>query len=186
VQNVSLKPSTIWTGLALLVCLAACDGWLLAHSLKQSTVIAAFVKHQATTLPSLGDAVPNLKGVTMSGAPIDLKASESRPLVLLIFREACHFCEANWKNWDQLFGQANSGVSVVLATGDKVLSQSYRSKHPMLNSRQVILGVNDTVLSSIKMGATPQTIYVVDAKVRHDWAGVLDATGMKEIRTTIK
>jgi hypothetical protein len=182
-EVISLKPSVVFTGLALFAALALCDVSLLVHSLHQSTELAGFARQQAATLPSKGQPLPLLKGTALqNGKDFAVLPAGSPPFALLIFREGCGYCEANWKNWDKLFGQDGLGLPVIMATADKTLSQPYKDKHGLLNSHSVILGVDPVVLASLKLGATPQTVYIVGGKVQEDWAGVLANDDMKEIK----
>jgi hypothetical protein len=182
-ENISLKPSVVFAGLALFCSLAVCDAVLLVHSLQQGKVIDGISRREAATLPSKGQALPALSGVALNtGRDFAILPKASPPFVLLIFREGCGYCALNWKNWDKLFGQGDIDLPVFFATSDKTISQAYRDKHGLLNRRPVILGVDPAMLASLKLGATPQTIYVVGGKVSQDWAGVLASDDMKEIK----
>lgn len=185
-ENVSLKPSITFAGLGLILGLVICDVFLLVHSFHQNAVITGFADSQAAsraaTLPAQGQSLPTIMGVSLkTGRNSALTSAGSPRIALLIFRESCHFCTANWKNWDKLFGKGGLDLPVVMVTADKTISQSYRDKHPMLNSGTVIVGVDAATLLSLRLGATPQTIYLVDGKINHDWAGVLSSEEMKEI-----
>jgi hypothetical protein len=185
-ENISLKPSVVLAALVLGCGLAICDVSLLIRSLHQGKIIDGIARQQAATLPTKGQALPMLSGVALkSGQGFAVLPKASPPFALLIFREGCHYCEANWKNWDKLFGQDGVGIPVILATADKTLSQSYRDKHELLNNQPVMLGIDPATLASLKLGATPQTVYVVDGKVHEDWVGVLANEDMKEIKKTM-
>lgn len=182
-ENISLKPSVVLAGLVLGCGLAICDVFLLVHSLHQGKIIDGIARQQAATLPTKGQALPMLSGVALkTGQEFAVLPKASPPFALLIFREGCGYCEANWKNWDKLFGQDGLGLPVILATADKTISQPYKNKHGLLNNLPVILGVDPATLASLKLGATPQTVYVVGGKVSQDWVGVLANEDMKEIK----
>jgi hypothetical protein len=76
-------------------------------------------------------------------------------------------------------------MPVVIVTADKTISQTYITKHPLVRSRFLIAGIDASTLESLKLDVTPQTIYVVDGKISHDWAGVLTADDMSEIKKTM-
>jgi hypothetical protein len=182
-ENISLKPSVVFSSLVLFCSLAICDAVLLVYSLQQGKVIDGIARREAATLPSKGQALPVLSGVALNtGRPLAMLPKASPPFALLIFREGCGYCELNWKNWDKLYGQDGIGLPVIFATADKKISQAYRDKHGLLNRRLVILGVDPATLTSLKLGATPQTVYVVGGKVRQDWAGVLESDDIKEVK----
>ena len=182
-ENISLKPSVVLAALVLGCGLAICDVSLLIHSLHQGKAIDSIARQQAATLPAKGQALPLLKGVALNnGQDLAVLPQTSPPFALLIFRESCGYCELNWKNWDALFGQGGIGLPVILATADKKISQAYRDKHKLLNTRPVILGVDPATLTSLKLGATPQTVYVVGGKVSQDWVGVLVSEDTNEIK----
>jgi hypothetical protein len=186
-QDVVLKPSVAIAGIALIFGLTAGDIWMVVRSARQSAIIETFANQQSVGLPKQGQLLPTLSGYNLmigqEGAVIPAK---SPPFALLIFRESCHFCEENWKNWEKLFGENGStDIPVVLISSDKNISDVYRQKHPMLNKNTVLLGANAEILASIKLGLTPQTIYVTDGKIAHDWPGVLASEDMNEITETV-
>jgi hypothetical protein len=182
-ENISLKPSVVLAALVLGCGLAICDVSLLIHSLRQGKVIDGIARREAAILPTTGQALPMLSGVALkTGQRFAVLPSGSPPFALLIFREGCGYCELNWKNWDKLYGQDGLGLPAVLATADKTISQPYRDKHRLLNNLPVILGIDPATLASLKLGATPQTVYVVGGKVSQDWVGVLANEDIKEIK----
>jgi hypothetical protein len=184
-ESFSVKPITGLSVLGLLLGLGICDVWLLIHVQKQNAMIVSFSAPQLPPLPSLGEKVSSIVGFALKdGQPLQLTPENTTPrFALLVFREGCPFCEANWRNWDSTFGPEGSNVDVVLVTTDKALSQSYKDAHPLLQKKQVVLGVSPYTLKSLKLAATPETVYVVDGKVKRDWVGVLSERNIKEIIT---
>jgi hypothetical protein len=101
-------------------------------------VIAKINAQRALPAASAGEKVPLIQGVSLKdGHPAKVDPETSSRLALLFFREGCHFCAANWKNWDGLFGDNSLNVDVVFVTSDKTLSQSYRELHPLLQQESV-------------------------------------------------
>jgi hypothetical protein len=177
-----VRPRTALAVIGLLLSLATCDIYLLIHSRKQQAVLATIADQQALALPPKGALVPPLKGKSLKdGSPAKLLPVPASPIALLVFSESCAFCRANWKHWDQLFGEGGIPVNVVMVTPDKTLTQPYLSSHPLLQQKQVILGVDARLLDSVKMGMTPQTILIADGQIKKDWAGVLSDDDMKDI-----
>lgn len=185
--NISLKSSVVFVGIGLILGLAVCDGFLLFHSLQQRAIITGFADKQAAMMPSNGEQVPIIKGIGLKdGEEFKIWPDHSPPFALLVFREGCEYCEANWKNWDRLFGQGDFDRPVVMVTADKTISQPYIDRHPMLRSRFVITGVDPAFLASLRFDLTPETIYIVEGKVNHDWAGVLTSDDMSEIKKAVR
>jgi hypothetical protein len=184
-DNISLKPSAALAGLGLIIGLVACDAFLMVHSFHQSAVINGFADKQAAMLPPQGASLPTINGVGLSGKEFGVLPAQTPRFALLVFRQTCGYCEINWKNWDSLFAQSNLDMPVVIVTADKTISQTYITKHPLVRSRFLIAGIDASTLESLKLDVTPQTIYVVDGKISHDWAGVLTADDMSEIKKTM-
>jgi len=185
-ENVSLKPSVAIASLVLICGLVACDALLMVHSFHQSAVINSFSAKQTAMLPSQGAVLPPITGVGLNGKEFGVLPAHTPRFALLIFRQTCHFCEANWKNWDSLFTQDRLDLPVVMVTADKTIEQPYLVKHPMLEHRFVVAGVDVSTLASLKLNLTPQTIYVVDGKISHDWPGVLSPDDINEISKTMR
>lgn len=185
-DNISLKPSVALAGLGLILSLVACDAFLMVHSFHQSAVINGFADKQAAMLPPQGAPLPLIKGVGLSGKEFGVLPAQTPRFALLVFRQTCGYCEINWKNWDSLFAQSNLDLPVIIVTADKTISQPYIAKHPLVRSRFLIAGIDTSTIQSLKLDVTPQTIYVVDGKVSHDWAGVLTADDISEIKKTMR
>jgi len=134
----------------------------------------------------LGEALPALKGISLkTGEGLDINASRNHRLAILVFQESCPFCEANWKNWEALFAKGDSSVPVIMVTVDGAISNPYRATHPLLNRGTVVLGVDPATLSKLAWGSTPQTIYLVDGKIAHNWIGLLSSADVKEITAAV-
>ena len=102
-------------------------------------------------------------------------------MVVLVFREACVYCEANWKKWDTLVGGPSNSVPAVFISSDKTVSDAYRQKHPLLDKRISVIAMNPDVMSSMKLDATPQTLLVVRGVVKQAWLGVLSDSRLQEV-----
>lgn len=184
--TIAVRKSYVYAFLALLGCFVISDAWLLVHSLRLNAVIAKAADQQAISLPSRGELLPTLVGVSLrTTQPYAVYPGASPPFALLVFREGCHYCEANWKNWDKLFGKGGVDIPVVLVTADKSISQPYRDQHPMLNEKHVILSADPNALASLKLNFTPQTIYVVGGKINKNWSGVLREEEMGDIKKSM-
>ena len=81
--------------------------------------------------------------------------------MLLVFQESCHFCEDNWKNWDKLFGASDSQIPVVFLSTDKTISDEYKSRHPLLTRKTVLLDPDSATLAALKPGITPANNFCV-------------------------
>lgn len=185
-QNISLKPTVAVGMLGLLLSLCLCNGWLLFHSLKQTEAIAKINTARTAQTASAGEHIPSIEGVSLAdGTSAKFTAKSSNKTALLVFREGCHFCAANWKNWDALFGPSGLGTDVVFVTSDKKLSKSYLDSHPLLQQKKVLLGVSEATLDSLRLGATPQTICIQNDTIKQDWTGVLSEEDIKKIRLTL-
>jgi hypothetical protein len=174
------------TGLALVLGLAISDG-LLVHSVrKQQAALDTFAARQSLSLPKTGAVLPTLAGRSLkTGTDFSIVPVSTKRMTVLVFREACNYCEQNWKNWETLFDEPSDGMPVVFVSGDSALSDSYRQKHPMLDRHLTLIGIKPELLSSLKLDATPQTVIVVEGKVKKDWAGVLNDDDVKEVKQAV-
>jgi len=72
--------------------------------------------------PIAGTSLDDRKPVKLPPLPTSQVA-----LLILIFSESCHFCKANWNNWDKLFDSSSSPAKIVMVTADKKLSTTYQA-----------------------------------------------------------
>jgi hypothetical protein len=186
VENISVRPMFAMGVVGLVVGLGFCDGWLLIHSMKQDAVIAKINAERQVRTALQGEKIIGIEGFSLKdGHPTKIDLGPSSRVALLVFREGCHFCAANWKNWEGLFETGSLDMNVILITADKSLSQSYLDSHPLLRQKEVVLGVSPAVLDSLNLEGTPQTIFVVDGKIMQNWIGVLSEEDLKNIKQTV-
>jgi hypothetical protein len=185
-KSINLSRELVIGGLLLIVGLTSSDVWLTSRILLQKNQIQRLVNGEGNSTPFIDAALPELSGHRLgSDVGYSIIPAGSASLTLLVFRESCPYCEANWKNWDALFADNRLHTSVLLLSADQTLSDSYISKHPLLKRQLVLLGADPKLLSSLKLTATPQTIYLVNGKVRKDWLGILPAEKLGEIRNIV-
>jgi hypothetical protein len=85
--------------------LLICDVILVVHSLQQSRIISQIADREASIVPSKGEPVPRLEGTdSVTGKRLELTTSTAPTFALFIYRESCHYCQANWINWERLLG----------------------------------------------------------------------------------
>jgi hypothetical protein len=185
VEPVLIRPRFLIAGASLLLGLTACDLWLAVHSLRQRATIQQLVGNPIEGAKD-GDQLPVLSGTKLgTQKQWSVLPASSSALAVLVFRESCHYCDANWKNWDQVFARSGSVIPVVFVTEDKSLSATYLAEHPLLSRATVLLGVPEHI-GSVQTSVTPQTIIVSPrGKVDHDWVGVLAATDLTAIKEAI-
>jgi hypothetical protein len=187
-QRITLPYPTAIGGLVLILALSVSDG-LLTHSVRrQKLALDSFASNQTqVTIPAAtGETLPTLAGRRLTtGENFSVIPVSTKAMVVLVFRESCHFCEANWKNWETLFGNGSNTVPVVFLSGDTAVSSSYRQKHPLLDKHISVIGMNPDLMSSLNLDATPETLLVVKGKVKQDWVGVLSDKRVKEIQQAL-
>jgi hypothetical protein len=185
-KSISLSRELVIIGLLLIVGLTSSDVWLTSRVFLQRSQIERIVNGEGVSTPFTNTALPTLSGHRLgSDQGYSVYPAGTASLTLLVFRESCPYCEANWKNWDALFADNKLPTSVVLISADQNLSDSYISKHPLLKHQLVILGADPKVLSSLKLTATPQTVYLANGNVKKDWLGVLSSEKLNEIRNIV-
>jgi hypothetical protein len=182
-QSITLSPSTALTGLVLILALAISDGMLVHAFREQRAVLDSFANRQAQTLPAVGEGLPTLSGRKLTtGEDFSVVPASTELMTLLVFRESCQYCEQNWKNWETLYNTPSNKMPIVFISGDSAVSASYRQKHPLLDGHIALVGIKPEILASLKLGATPQTVLVVDGKVKRGWPGVLTDDDIKEVK----
>jgi hypothetical protein len=190
-QSITLSYPAAIGGLVLVLALSASDVWLTHSVRRQKSALDSFASREAQTpAPSTplatGEILPTLAGRSLTtGENFSVIPVSTKVMVVLVFRESCHFCEANWKNWETLFGNGSNTVPVVFLSGDTAVSSSYRQKHPLLDKHISVIGMNPDVMSSLNLDATPETLLVVKGKVKQDWVGVLSDKRVKEIQQAL-
>ena len=179
-----VKPATLYSLLVLVICLGACNIWLLSHLKHQDTLVAylQYENDELTHAPVPGQLVPLVQGISLkSKQPSAVKLASSPQLVLLVFSRTCPFCEDNWKNWTKLFGTSKSAMPVYLISSDEMLPDAYINQHPLVKKLDALTHVDPEVLQAFNVASTPQTIYVVNGKVQRDWVGVLSEEDVSEL-----
>ena len=132
-----------------------------------------------------GVAVPTLIGTSLANNEgWRVTPSGSKGLVLLVFRESCHFCEINWTSWNALFG-LGSKVRPVLVTLDPSVSQQYQVTHPLVTSALTLTAVGKDTVGALDLNLTLQTIIIRNGVVEHDWVGVLNSDQIAQVKTTL-
>lgn len=175
-----IKPAMATVLAVVLAALTVSDIALSVVTLKQHSRISQLSPRPATGVAE-GSFVPMISGKKIvSNEDWRVLPSGTRTLVLLVFRETCHFCEQNWANWESLFGKR--GPRALLVTEDPKVSDSYRASHPLLLSQLGLSAVDRSSVGSINLNITPQTILVRDGKVEHDWVGVLSKEQVAQIQ----
>jgi len=183
VQDSAVKPSTVYVLLALVVGFAVSDALLLVRLHRLNAEIASTVQvRKAATTPAIGQPVPQIQGTSLKDKqPSAVDPTSSPRLLLLVFRSGCHYCQANWENWDKLFGGSQQKLPVYMLTAEDALPTDFVDKHPLLKGVNVLTGVDQEIFQDLNSKTTPQTILVVDGKVAKVWEGVLSKQDVRNI-----
>lgn len=184
VQGNVIKPTTVYSFIVLIVCLAGCDAWLLVRLRHEDTLVASlqYDNDALSHAPVPGQLVPLVQGIALNTKqPRAVKLEASHRMVLLVFSQNCKFCQDNWNNWERLFGNVTPKVQTYMITSDSVLSTEYLEHHALLKKLDVLLSVDPEVLQAFNVASTPQTIYIIDGKVQRDWVGVLSKRNITDL-----
>lgn len=184
-QENTIKLTTVYGLLSLVLCLGICDALLLVRSRHQSARIAELTYENSvlSVAPLKGQRVPLIQGISLKDhMPLAVSLGSSERLTLLVFTQSCKFCEENWPAWEKILNGTKKPAPVFFLTPDERLDDDFVSRHPLLTKHSVLLGVAPEVLQAFNIRSTPQTIAIFDGKVQQTWVGVLHAKEIQEIR----
>ncbi len=77
---------------------------------RQNRDLRAEVSEGRTLLPRIGERMPALRGVGVSGKPLSIRYGAGRKqLLLFAFSTQCEICDMNWPGWRALLGRLDLG-----------------------------------------------------------------------------
>ncbi len=119
-KSITLSRQLAISGLLLIAGLTISDIWLTSRVLLQRNQIQRLVNGEGESTPFTDAALPLLSGHRLgSDQRYSVIPAGTASLTLLVFRESCPYCEANWKNWDALFRDNKLPTSVVLLSATR-------------------------------------------------------------------
>jgi hypothetical protein len=160
--------------------LAASNAALAYNCYRQGAMLDEISTRQKMGAVRDGQTISTLVGTRMSTGQKWVVNADASHIAVLVFREGCHYCDQNWKNWDQLFASSHEHLPPIFITQDKQISEVYKKLHPLLQKSTVLLDVDPASISPLNPGLTPQTLYVSEGRVKHDWLGVLDKADVEQ------
>jgi hypothetical protein len=129
-----------------------------------------------------GTLVPPLKGIGLSGEPLDISYNTRQNTLLLIFSPHCGFCEKNWPQWKSLLSSLDrSRTQPVLVDLSSTVTTAFLSAH-QISTEVLMAHVDPAAYAKYSLRITPQTILInKDGVVSHVWTGLLTNSEQKEI-----
>lgn len=154
--------------------------------MKQDLRLAGLNKaYEANLHLSVGDSVPPLSGVNLTGSPATVEYMPGGPkTLLLVFSRSCGVCGLNWPAWQRVLSQSDPqrvraiGVSLE-STG---LSSLYLAQVGLTRTEMIVFPNVGSIIA-YRFRYTPQTILIgSDGRVEGIWSGALQPQQMEEIK----
>ena len=123
---------------------------------------------------SAGARVPPVAGTDFAGRDYSLDtASETAPVLLLVFSPTCPACNQNWPQWDSLVAtQEKLGGKIVAVDISGRVRDDYLAVHGLAR-HAVLTAVAPETAMSYRFRFTPQTLILRKGEVVRGWTGVL-------------
>lgn len=152
---------------------------------KQNRRLASLNKlYELSQQLSVGQKVPPMSGIDLTGTPLTLPYTSGAPkTLLLIFARSCPACDLNWPGWQKILRQlgADNVRSVGVSLENRGLTPQFLTETGINKVQSLILPDGSTVLS-YKFKYAPQTILIgSDSRVEGIWSGVLEQKQLSEI-----
>jgi hypothetical protein len=157
--------------------------WLAAAALVVTNFRLATQKRQLESqidaffrsieLPT-GGRVPPLVGVERGGDTLVIdSATDTDPVLVLVFSPTCPACDENWPNWDALIPATDrQGGTVVPVDITGAVQEDYLEAHE-LESLPVVQSLSPETAMAYGFRFTPQTLILERGRVAASWTGVL-------------
>jgi len=131
-----------------------------------------------------GIQVPNLRGLDLSGRPLELLyGKDPRKVLVFVFSPTCAFCDDNWSNWQQIITSLDPRtVRPVAVDVTSTVNPLFLAKHQLADV-PVLVQVDPRATLSYRLHLTPQTILVDHTgKVEKVWTGILNDSAVAELK----